>query len=277
MSEIISNTTWDNSTRKLTLANFSTEGLDVRGLAYVFNITKNILVYEVDLQGQPSTVEVTDTNKFQFTFTSFDYNASWENTDKFFVSYAPPSVVGRMSDEHNTVYTSTASGMSFLKGIVRILKDTWNSSTHSFNFDFAGKLGGEDIGNDVMAGLPKPVNAAEYATLNYSYRAGAITKGVVKATDGNLYAMRFINRNAAVRYAQIHNKGTAPVAGETPLISIEIPAGTTNNPGVAYLDSGFFTPSDYCANGISWAVSTTDATFTDAATASEHAVQIRYF
>ncbi len=54
-----------------------------------------------------------------------------------------------------------------------------------------------------------------------------------------------------------------------------IPAGTANNPGVLLLTSEFYAPSSYQATGVTWAITTTNATCT-AATASDHNVIVRY-
>lgn len=102
---------------------------------------------------------------------------------------------------------------------------------------------------------------------------GAVTKAVVKSSPGNVRAIRFTNVNAAVRYAQLHDKATAPAGTNVPLISIPIPAGTATAPGVVEY---VFNPSVRFGTGIGWAVSTTQGTFTDSATASEHNVLIEY-
>lgn len=134
---------------------------------------------------------------------------------------------------------------------------------------------GEDLTNNVQGVLTKPVASGTYATTGYQEN-GSVTKANIKASAGNVYSIRVTNTNAAVRYFQLHNKATAPAAGETAQASYLIPAGTATNPGVLELLSTFFAPSAYFATGIGWAISTTDTTFTDSATASEHKKTVRY-
>lgn len=102
-----------------------------------------------------------------------------------------------------------------------------------------------------------------------------ITKANIKASAGYVFSLYAINRNAAVRYIQLHNKATAPAGTDVPLQSFPVPAGTTNNPGVLVLDDTFFDSARY-STGIGWAISTTEATFTDSATASDTSVEIHY-
>ena len=84
------------------------------------------------------------------------------------------------------------------------------------------------------------------------------------------------NINAAIRYFQLHNKATIPLATEVPLKSFVIPAGTATQPGVVEIDSSWFAPTLRHTTGIGWAVSTTAGTFTDAATASDHTTSVNY-
>ena len=133
----------------------------------------------------------------------------------------------------------------------------------------------EDNTNGVIAGLMKPVAASAYAPSAYK-QFGSVTKANIKASAGNVYALRVINSNAAARYLQLHNKATAPAAADTAQVSYLIPGGTAAVPGVLLLETTFFAPSEYFATGIGFAISTTAATFTDSATASEHDVAVRY-
>lgn len=102
---------------------------------------------------------------------------------------------------------------------------------------------------------------------------GAATKANVKAAAGNIVRVIFTNTNAAVRYGQIHNKATAPAGTDVPIISLPIPGGSVNSPGILSVD---LPESQAFATGIGWAISTTVATFTDSATASDHSVHLWY-
>lgn len=134
---------------------------------------------------------------------------------------------------------------------------------------------GYEDGSALVAGvLQKPVSSATYAP-SRDVDFGTVIAKSVKGSAGNVYAICVENRNAVVRYFQLHNKATIPLSTEVPILSIPIPAGTTNNPGMLILDSAWFAPSERFATGIGWAISTTLATYT-AATANEHSVSMRY-
>ena len=80
------------------------------------------------------------------------------------------------------------------------------------------------------------------------------------------------NTNAAVRYLQLHDKATIPLAGETAQQNWIIPAGTATTPG--YVEFEFKYGAAF-ATGIGFAISTVVTTYT-AATASEHTVHVEY-
>lgn len=126
----------------------------------------------------------------------------------------------------------------------------------------------EDNVNGVIAIVSKPLAVSTYALSN-AVGLGAATKANVKASAGIVYAISATNVNAAVRYLLLHNKATAPVATDVPLQAWLIPVNSTII--VQVPAAGI-----YCSTGIGWAISTTLATFTDAATAAEHAVNIHY-
>ena len=100
---------------------------------------------------------------------------------------------------------------------------------------------------------------------------GVVTAKSLKPIHGKLLRFIMINRNAAVRYGNIHNKSSIPLATEVPLISLPIPAGTANNPGVLSVD---IAEGQLFSNGIGWSISTVEAVFTDSATASEHTTHV---
>lgn len=134
----------------------------------------------------------------------------------------------------------------------------------------------EDNTNAILAVCEKPLATNTYAPSLYT-NFGTVTKANIKAVAGNALALHFHNANAAARYLQLHNKATAPVATDVPLYSWIVPAGTADNPGILILDHAWFCMSGgYFSTGLGWAVSTTQATFTDAATANEHALHLHY-
>lgn len=140
----------------------------------------------------------------------------------------------------------------------------------------ATNIFGEDSTNNVMAVVQKPLAVSTYMPSLYT-EITQVTKANIKASTGNVFSIYISNANAAVRYFQLHNKATVPLATEVPIYSIPVPAGTANNPGVVILDQGFFSNSGHnFATGIGWAISTTMATFTDSATNTEHIAVIHY-
>jgi len=122
--------------------------------------------------------------------------------------------------------------------------------------------------------LQKPVSSATYAPSSHM-NLGAATTANVKASAGYVYTIYCINRNAAVRYFQLHNTATTPAGGATAQNTWAVPAGTTDNPGILILDTAYFSPSERFATGIAWAISTAEATYA-AATAGDHSVRVRY-
>jgi hypothetical protein len=104
---------------------------------------------------------------------------------------------------------------------------------------------------------------------------GSVTAAFIKASAGNVYSLVVFNANAAVRYVQLHNKATIPLATEVPLCSYPVPAGTANNPGVTIIENTHLMGLRF-TTGIGWAISTTLATFTDAATAANHSIEVMY-
>ena len=51
----------------------------------------------------------------------------------------------------------------------------------------------------------------------------------VKASAGQVFGWAITNNAAAVRFVKLYNKATAPTSGDTPLITLEIPAGAMTN------------------------------------------------
>lgn len=131
-------------------------------------------------------------------------------------------------------------------------------------------IAGEDLTNNVLRVAMAPISSVSYSPSNFS-GFGAATKAVVKASAGSLISIYASNVNAAVRYLQVHNKASAPAGGDVPVASFPIPAGSATAVASILISNDFFN-SDYFSAGISWAISTTGATFTDSATASEHYV-----
>lgn len=168
-----------------------------------------------------------------------------------------------------TVRKDTATALAGADGDYAPAETDANGALHA---NLATLISGEDQTSNLLGTLMKPVASATYAPTLYHYLGAAVTKANIKSAEGNVYAIRFVNNNAAGRWFQLHNKASAPAAGETPQIAFWVPTGT-----VLTVDSTWFAPSSRFATGIGWAVSTTSATFTDSATAGDHTeVTVRY-
>lgn len=137
-------------------------------------------------------------------------------------------------------------------------------------------LAGEDIPNNVLGVLSKPIASSSYSPSRYT-ELTQVTKANIKASTGNVVSIFCSNINAAVRYFQIHNKATAPVATDVPAYSFPIAAGSSTVPTILKLGTEFFTDAGVnFSAGIGWAISTTYATFTDSATNTEHVAVVNY-
>lgn len=108
---------------------------------------------------------------------------------------------------------------------------------------------------------------------------GADTKENIKASKAQVKGLIFTSVNAGLRYLQLFNKATAPIAGtDVPLFSFKVPAGAATSPAYLTLDITAFggQGSNLFSAGLSWAVSTTQGSFTDSATASDHDLHLQY-
>ena len=104
-----------------------------------------------------------------------------------------------------------------------------------------------------------------------------VTKQATKTSPGTVFSLFVTNANATIRYFQWHNLVAVPAAAAVPVESYPIPGGAANTPGSLLLDITHYTDGGAkFTTGIAWGISTTYATFTDSATASDHIVVVRY-
>lgn len=119
-----------------------------------------------------------------------------------------------------------------------------------------------------VIGVPQTVSTYSYS--RYS-NFGTTFEANVKATPGNVYSLYCHNLNGSTRYIQLHNSTTDVVMGATPFYSFLV-AGN----GTTLVDSAFFGPNGInFSSGISWAFSTTEATW-GPALATDEVVFIQY-
>lgn len=191
-----------------------------------------------------------------------------------FGTTADASVASGASGSISAKLRRATQGLEDLKSLIVLAAGNNNIGNVDVE-TLAVLIAGEDLTGNVLGSLTKPVIGSAYAPGTYQ-EAGSVTKANIKSVAGNVYFIRVTNTNAAVRYFQLHNKSTAPAAAETAQLSFLVPAGTATAPGILMLGINELASSEYFSTGIGWAISTTDTTFTDSATASEHKKTIRY-
>lgn len=139
-------------------------------------------------------------------------------------------------------------------------------------------IAGEDITNNVLGVLPKPVASSTYAPSDHTnFGAAAGTGVLIKASAGNVFSVDVTSATTALRYFQLFNQGTVPVVGQTPVASY--PLGSVPAGGVfrLTLDSNHFAPSKHFSTGIAAAISSTQGTLgTASITITDYSWHIKY-
>lgn len=196
-----------------------------------------------------------------------------------------PANIGASTVDQSTFTTNSSKG-NLMFGVYQSSPDTLtNNQAAAMGLDnkrnakvveqFVPKA---ELNTEGIMGVAfKPTLQASALISPATYQnAGAATKANIKGSAGNVMSIQVTNANASARYFQIHNKATAPAGSDNALEWYFVPAGTAANPGILELGADFFNSSIYCSLGIGWAISTTAASFTDSATASDHTVTVKY-
>jgi hypothetical protein len=139
---------------------------------------------------------------------------------------------------------------------------------------YVASLGaGEDLTNNVLGTIPKPVTGATYSrSLDTSF--GTLVTHNSKATAAQWFGALVSNTGASLAYLQAFNS-TGSTAG-TPVISIPVPAGSATAPSVLEVDDRLLGQNGLNFSiGLTWALSTTPGAYT-AATASNFTVTLTY-
>lgn len=152
-----------------------------------------------------------------------------------------------------------------------------NSST-SLQVDSNGYLrvreqympGAEDNTNNVYATVVKKLAVSTHSPSLFQ-NLGANATLNVKATPGNVFAVKCHNINAAARYIQLFNTATTPSAGNVPTWVALVPTAVE----VTFGEEFFSNAGINFSTGIAFAFSTTEATYT-AGTASDQMTHIVY-
>jgi hypothetical protein len=147
---------------------------------------------------------------------------------------------------------------------------TDGSVTYSGRVEEQKRAVAEDNVNGVFAIADKKLPEPDY-TADFGSNYGANVTANIKSSAGNLFAIWGDNNNAAVRYLQAHDTAGTPSGGAVPKIQIPVPAGSVVSIGESVLGA----QGVHFSNGIAFAWSTTDGTYT-AATATDHNTFYRY-
>lgn len=105
-----------------------------------------------------------------------------------------------------------------------------------------------------------PIARAANGDNDWSHSSSAAKVGtaglVLKAAAGRLARIDAVNGAATAYFLMVFNKATAPVNTDVPILTRRLPASSEVSLSLA--DIGGI----YCANGISFAISTTDGALT---------------
>lgn len=173
-------------------------------------------------------------------------------------------------------YNTNTSAFSNSDALMIIYDSSSTDPTYdSYPVTLDSLLAGEDLTNNVLGTQVKPIVGSQYAPGTYQMPSSPVLAANIKSAAGNVYAVRVTNADSSPRYLQLFNSTSAPSGGATAQLSFLIPSAV-DTPGVLQLGTDFFTPSEYFTTGISFAISTTDHTYTASATASEHTLTVRY-
>jgi len=137
--------------------------------------------------------------------------------------------------EAAVVTDADGSTHQYLRGVVKILADVWDATTHYLKTAVTPSA----LGTDALA-------ADDSAALEAS--------SVSKATPGRLYQISGVNMGPD-QYIQIHNATALPAETAVPLVVFFVPTDSNFS-----LDFGVF--GKYFSAGITWCNSTTAATKT---------------
>jgi hypothetical protein len=128
------------------------------------------------------------------------------------------------------------------------------------------------------AKVAQAISNGQNTTPSIDTSFGTVTNHTSKASAGNVFSVHASSINSALVWFQIFNKASAPTSpGEVPIYSFPLPAGSATVPGVVAISENFFgIAGKNFATGIAWGISSTQATFTDAGTASNYGVHVHY-
>lgn len=130
---------------------------------------------------------------------------------------------------------------------------------------FSRLFAGEDQTNNVLAVIHKKIASGNYcASLFVDYGVNVTLN--IKASGGNVYALSCRNLSGSNRWLQLHNTATVPGGGAVPRNKFLVPPGQQ-----IIVGSDFFTSEGInYSNGIAFAFSTTETTYTPGIAADQN-------
>ncbi len=142
---------------------------------------------------------------------------------------------GQKADSAITDSTTTNTKMSFLKGLVKIFADVWDSTNHRIHVDGSGvtqPVSGtfwqttQPVSGTVTTNPAAATSGG--STPSHTISASGTNGTNTKGTAGTLYGFSISNSNAAARFFKLYNKATAPTVGtDTPVMTVQLPANAT--------------------------------------------------
>lgn len=193
------------------------------------------------------------------------YNGSTWDRIRAGITGAVSAVTGFLNNLPFAQYVSSAATLT-----ANQFTNLFTTVNGFLKMSFGDLLGGEDLTNNVMGIVRKPLAVSTYAPS----RSVAVENDVdvsAKAAAGNVFACGGYNKNAAVRYFQIFNKASAPANPDVPVYSRAVKAGESFEIG----EDIFGQSGQPFSTGIAWGWSTTSGTFT-AATTTDHYGFVHY-
>lgn len=181
------------------------------------------------------------------------------------ISGAVSSVAGFFDNIPFAQYVSSAATIT-----ANYFTNLYTTINGFLKTSFGDLLGGEDLTNNVMGIVRKPLAISTYAPS----RSVAVENDVdvsAKAAAGNVFACGGYNKNGSTRYFQIFNKASAPAGSDVPVYSFPVATGARFEIG----ESIFGESGQNFSTGIAWGWSTASGSFT-AATTTDHYGFVHY-
>lgn len=160
---------FDASAKTITFSDYASIEIErVRVIVNVKNAQAPVYLYNF---GDPN---MSGSGAVSSNVLTLDYDTtSMDDSDPLVILYDHPNE----EDSAITNYTTNANFWQYLRGMVRILSDVWNSSDHYLKVGLASLISGEDLTNDVLK-----------VEQRYSY-SRKTADGQVKATAGFVHSV----------------------------------------------------------------------------------------